>query len=136
MAIGTFEYFTNGQWYATGTGGNPTLFDSDTYAGMQIDFTLTGTDTYNLVMTTLNDDSESFMTSGTLDGPAGSAIDWIEFELYNTDSDFYPTAVAFPEATDFYVSSMTIIPEPHTAWLLLLGAGGALGAVRARRRGE
>ena len=40
LAVGTFEYFTDGQWYATGTGGNPSLFDTDTDAGMQIDFSL------------------------------------------------------------------------------------------------
>jgi hypothetical protein len=139
MAVGTFEYFTNGKWFATGTGGNPTLFDLDSYAGMRIDFTLNTIDTFSLVMTTLNNDSETFMKSGTLDGPAGTPIDWIEFEIFNTDSDFYPTEIAFPEATDFYISSMTvspIIPEPHTVCMLLVGVGGALLAARARRRNE
>jgi hypothetical protein len=136
MAIGTFEYFTNGKWYATGTGGDPDLFDSDSYSGMRIDFTLTGVNTFNLAMTTLNNDSEIFTKSGTLDGPAGSPIDWIEFELFNTDSDFYPTAIAFPEATDFYISSMTIVPEPQTALLLLFGCGGALMAAVRNRRGR
>src|SRR5262245_23071121 len=50
MAVGTFEYFTNGQWYATGTGGNPTLFDLDTDHGMRIDLTLTGVNTFHLEM--------------------------------------------------------------------------------------
>jgi hypothetical protein len=66
-------------------------------------------------MATLNNDSETFDTVGTLDGPAGTPIDWIEFELYNTDSDFYPTPVAFPEATDFYISSMAIT-TPGVRW--------------------
>jgi hypothetical protein len=140
MAIGTFDYAPpSGDWFASGTGGDPDLFDTDTYAGLRIDFTLTGADTFALAMTTLNDNSETYTKSGTLAGPAGSPIDWIEFELYNTDSDFYPTAVAFPEATDFYVSSVTvspIIPEPHTGLLLLLGSGGAFLAARARRRNE
>jgi PEP-CTERM motif len=139
MAVGTFDYFTNGKWFATGTGGDPTLFDLDSYAGMQIDFTLNTINTFTLTMTTLNNDSETFTKSGTLDGPAGSAIDWIEFEIYNTDSDFYPTEVAFPEATDFYISSIAIspvIPEPHTVMLVLAGLGGAFVVARARRRDE
>ena len=43
-----------GDWYATGTGGDPTLFDTDTNHGMRIDFTLTGVNTFNLKMTPLN----------------------------------------------------------------------------------
>jgi PEP-CTERM motif-containing protein len=139
MAIGTFEYFTNGKWFATGTGGDPTIFDLDSYAGMKIDFTLNTINTFSLTMTTLNNDSETFTKSGTLDGPAGAPIDWIEFELYNTDSDFSPTEVAFPEATDFYIASMIVspvIPEPHTACMVLVGAAGVFLAVRARRREE
>ena len=101
---------------------------------MRIDFTLNTIDTFSLVMTTLNNDSETYTKSGTLDGPAGTPIDWIEFEIFNTDSDFYPTEVAFPEATDFYISSVSIspiIPEPQTVCMLLVGLGGALLAGRA-----
>ncbi len=42
LSVGTFEYFTNGQWYANGTGGDPTLLDTDTDQGMRIDLTLDG----------------------------------------------------------------------------------------------
>ena len=87
MAVGTFEYFTNGKWYATGTGGNPTLFDLDTHHGMRIDLTLTGVNTFHLEMTPLNDPAITYTKNGTLDGPAGAPIDWVEFEFYNTDSD-------------------------------------------------
>jgi len=135
MAVGTFEYFTNGKWYATGTGGDPTLFDVDTHHGMRIDFTLTGVDTFNLVMTPLNNPAIAYSKSGILDGPAGSAIDWIELELYNTDSDYYPTHTITGGETDFYASYMQIVPEPGSAALMLLGGGGALaGMVRTRKR--
>jgi hypothetical protein len=136
MAVGTFEYFTNGRWYATGTGGNPTLFDVDTDKGMRIDLTLTGADTFALKMTPLNDPSIAFTKVGTLDGPAGSPIDWVEIELYNTDSDWYPSHTLTGGDTDFYASYMQIaqVPEPSTALLGLLGGGAALaGAVRRRR---
>jgi hypothetical protein len=136
LAVGTFEYFTNGKWFATGTGGDPTVFDTDTDAGMRIDLTLTGVNTFNLVMTPLDNPGAAFSKAGTLDGPAGTPIDWVEFEIYNTDSDFYPTAVpqaAAPAATDFYMSSMTIVPEPQTALLLLFGCGGVLVAAARKR---
>jgi hypothetical protein len=138
MAVGTFEYFTNGKWYATGTGGAPSLFDLDTHHGMRIDLTLTGVDTFHLEMTPLNNPAIKYTKNGTLAGPAGSGIDWVEFELYNTDSDYYPTHTITGGDTDFYISYMQIspVPEPATAALGLLGAGAALGAARTRKRDD
>ena len=135
LAVGTFEYFTNGKWYATGTGGNPTLFDVDTNRGMRIDFTLTGADTFNLSMTPLNNPAIAYSKSGTLDG--SGPINWVEFELFNTDSDYYPTHTITGGETDFYISNMQIsgvIPEPTSAALMLAGGGAAAGLVRSRRR--
>src|SRR5262249_37649409 len=44
---------------------------------------------------------------------AGMPINWIMFEHYNTDSDFFdaagPHVATNPQATDFYVSSMKIL---------------------------
>jgi hypothetical protein len=133
MAVGTFEYGTNGKWYASGSGGDPNLFDTDTDAGMRIDFTLTGEDTFNLVMTPLDNPTLAFTKSGTLEG--GGPIDWIEFELYNTDSDFFPTPAATGQgATDFYIRSIEVtgIPEPSAA--AIVGALAAAGLAMRRRR--
>jgi hypothetical protein len=136
LAVGTFEYFTDGKWYAIGTGGNPTLFDVDTNEGMRIDVTLTAVDSFRLVMTPLNNPGIAYSKVGTLDGPAGSPIDWVEFESFNTDSDWYPALSLTGGETDFYISDMqvSIIPEPSTTALGLFGAGAALAAVRGRRR--
>jgi hypothetical protein len=138
MAVGTFEYFTNGEWFATGTGGDPTLLDVDTAHGMRIDFTLTGTNTFNLMMTPLNNPAIAYMKSGTLEGPAGSPIDWVEFELYNTDSDYYPTHTITGGDTDFYISNMwiTVIPEPSTFVLLAMAGMGLAGPGVFRRERE
>jgi hypothetical protein len=138
MAVGTFEYFTNGKWYATGTGGDPNLFDLDTHHGMRIDLQLTSVDTFTLTMTPLNNPAIAFTKSGTLDGPAGSPIDWVEFELYNTDSDYYPSHTITGGETDFYISNLWItrIPEPTTAALFVLGAGVLVGVGGARGRRE
>jgi hypothetical protein len=92
MGIGRFEYFNYGIWNATDS--SPPLIDTDTDAGMRIDFTLTGADTFDLTMTPLDNPGGAYTkTGGTLAGAAGSTIDWLQIEFYNTDSDFYPTAV-------------------------------------------
>jgi hypothetical protein len=140
LRVGTFEYSTNGLWFAadadtTAGAGDTTLFDTDTNSGMRIDFTLTGADTYRLAMVPLNNPSLAFTKTGTLDG--SGPVDWIEFELYNTDSDYYPSPSIAGGETDFYVSNMwvTFVPEPSAAVLLVLGAGVMLG-VSGRKREE
>ena len=125
LAVGTFEYFTYGGWYATGSGGNPPLFDVDTDGGLQIDVKLTGVNTFQLTMTPLDNPAAAFSKSGTLDGPAGSPIDWVQFEIYNTDSDFNPTLATNPQSTDFYIGSMVITDGGG-------GGGGEAPLVSAR----
>jgi hypothetical protein len=139
LRVGTFEYFTNGLWFAadddaTPGAGDTTLFDTDTDSGMRIDFTLTGADTYHLKMTPLNNPAIAFTKTGTLDGTG--PIDWVEFELYNTDSDYYPTHSITGGDTDFYISNMwvTFVPEPTSAALLVFGAGVMAAACGPRRR--
>ena len=136
MAVGTFEYFTNGKWYSTD--GSPTLFDVDTHHGMRIDFTLTGANTFALTMTPLNNPAIAYSDTGTLSGPVGSLIDWIQFETYNTDSDYYPGPSIAGGETDFYISNMWItqIPEPGTSLLLVLGSGLMMGIRGTRSRKE
>src|SRR5262249_10130943 len=51
-----------------------------------------------------------YTNNGTLIG--AGAIDWIQFEHYNTDSDFFdaagPHVATSPKNTDLYISSITI----------------------------
>ena len=84
--IGTFEYGTDGLW------GGTSLFDTDTDAGVRISFTLTAADAYSLTMTPLDNPSAEFTKSDTLE--TSGTINWIEFQFYNTDSDYYPTMVS------------------------------------------
>jgi hypothetical protein len=102
LGIGTFEYFTDGQWY-DGNGGAP-LLDTDTSDSVEIAITLTGTDSYNVTMTSPGNPVHT--DSGTLDGTG--SIDWLMIEFYNTDSDAYPVLVAGARATDFYIRSLEI----------------------------
>lgn len=133
MAVGTFDYFTYGKWYSTD--GSPTLFDTDTHHGMRIDFTLTSANTFALKMTPLDNPAIAYSDTGTLTGTG--PINWVQFELYNTDSDYHPTAVSPAGETDFYISNMWIVPvpEPASAVLFVLGAGvlSAFAAGRPRR---
>ena len=52
VAVGTFEYFSYGKWSTTA--GATRLYDTDTSTnGVQIDITLTGTNTFHARMTPL-----------------------------------------------------------------------------------
>jgi Concanavalin A-like lectin/glucanases superfamily/Immunoglobulin I-set domain len=112
LRVGTFEYFTFGRWYVDSVeGGSPNLFDTNSAAaGMRIDMTLTAPNNYKLVMTPLNNPANAYTNSGTLNG--AGPIDWIQFEHYNTDSDFYdaagPHVATNPKSTDLYIRSITI----------------------------
>jgi len=115
LEVGTFEYFSYGRWYASGANGanqgytGTTLFDTDTTTkGMELDVTMTGPNSYYLVMTPLNNPANAFSENGNFktNGP----VNWITYQLFNTDSDFYPTVTTncMPQPTDFYIQSMTI----------------------------
>ena len=69
---------------------------------MQSDFTLTGTDTYTVTMTPLDNPGAAYTHSGTLSNSGAGPIDWIEFTMFNT-----PTNPS--QATDFYVRSLQIL---------------------------
>jgi hypothetical protein len=59
-------------------------------------------------------------------------VDWIEFTFFNTTTDLGTPPTT---ATDFYISSIAIVPEPGTAMLLFVGTAGVLlGAARGRSR--
>jgi hypothetical protein len=131
LGIGTFEYFSYGEWF-DGDGGSG-LFDTDTNDSVTIDITRTGRRTAQVTMTSPGNlpvtDSVPLLGSGI--------ADWIMIEYYGTDSDTYPALAAPRGETDFYISSMSVegVPEPGTVGLLVLGAGTLLGAGFRRRHG-
>jgi hypothetical protein len=116
MGIGTFEYFTYGKWYADWTGGGPPLFDTDTDAGMRIEFTLTAIDTFNLSMIPLDNPGNTYTTSGTMTDGTGKTIDWIEFEFYNTDSDYYPQIAPGDPVPGDYNSNGRVDAADYVLW--------------------
>jgi hypothetical protein len=102
-----FDYFTYGQWGIDDGDNDPNepedffipLFDTDTDDGMQIDMTITGTDTYQMTIDPLGT-AATHTETGVLRSP-GMPIDWLEFTFFNTQSD-----PSFP--TDFYIKSIEI----------------------------
>jgi hypothetical protein len=137
LNIGTFEYFTYGQWFDGN--GNAPLFDTDTSDGLTIEVVLTGLDTYELRM--ISPGNPTHTESSSLQGVAGTPIQYIEFEYYGTDSDFHPPPPIggrLPQETDFYISSLEIVRQqtPEPAGLSLLAAGLAPLAWLRRRFGK
>jgi hypothetical protein len=132
LGVGTFEYFSYGEWFDgdNGTG----LFDTDTNDGVTISITRTGRQRAQVTMTSPGN------LPVTDDVPLqGRGLgDWLMIEYYGTDSDTYPTLMAPRGETDFYISSMSVVgvPEPGTAALLVLGGGASLLGLRRRRNDE
>jgi len=116
IAVGTFEYYGSlGRWYTPGTyddySSRPFADIDTTTNGMQIDITITGTNTYHLALTPLGNPTNAFLEDGMFAHPG--PIVWVTYELYNTDSNFYPpggnyTGCGGPDRTDFYIKSMTV----------------------------
>jgi hypothetical protein len=114
FAVGMFDYYVAGDWYTSETfaTGGTGLFDTDTTTnGMQLDVTLTSTNSYHLVMTPLGNPALAYSEDGTF---TNTVINWVTYQLYNTDSDFYNdtngvvSVAANPQRTDFYIKSMTV----------------------------
>jgi hypothetical protein len=93
------------------TSSEPGHYLDETDNGVRLDFTLTGPETFTWTMDSFDPAYPTVTQSGTLESGAmgqhvGKAIDWIEFELYNTTSD--PNL-----ATDWYIRSIKITePDP------------------------
>jgi hypothetical protein len=109
ISVGIFQYNRTGAWY-TGptfsTGGIPLLDTDTTTNGVQIDITMTGTNSYHLLMTPVGNPSLAYTEDSDT---VTNSVNWVTYQLYNTDSDFYPTlAPCGPDRTDFYIKSMTV----------------------------
>lgn len=120
------------EFYFTGGGLNYSVVGSTlqsttagfTDAGMNLTFTLTGTDTFSFTVDFLGGGSEVF--SGSLGGTAGSGIDNIR--LFNFNGGYGAT-------NNQFFNSLSVVPEPSVG--LLFGAGAlALAFLRRRFRGE
>ena len=114
LEVGTFAYYQFGGWYTSPTfaTGGTGLFDTDTTTnGMQLDFTLTSPTNYHLVMIPLGNPGLTYAEDGTF---TNTVINWVTYQLYNTDSDFYNftngiySPCVNPQRTDFYIKSMTV----------------------------
>ena len=133
IAAGTFDYFVPGGWYTLQnfSSGGTGLFDTDTTTnGMELDVTLTGTNAYHLVMTPLGNPGIAYSEDGTF---TNAVINWVTYQLYNTDSDFYNftngiySPATNPQRTDFYIQSMTVSgPAPLTLNIQVLGTNAVL----------
>jgi hypothetical protein len=131
MGWDRFEYFTNGEWKVDDAASTSTgVFDTDTaVAGALLQVTRTGTETYDLLVNSFGPGAD-YSASRTFQN-AGPPVDWIEFVFFNPGSD---TGTPPTTATDLYIRSMEIIPEPGSVTLLVLGAGTLLAMAGSRQR--
>ncbi len=140
--LSQFEYFSYGQWGLDDAGGftSTGVFASDTSAaGAVYTVKRTGADTYDVTLDSIGGGADLPTLSRTFSNP-GANVDWIEFVFFNANaasgvgfSDLTPSLAEM--GTDLYIRSMSIVPEPSSA-ALLLGAGAALGLTRSRRKEE
>jgi hypothetical protein len=134
MSFFTYTYYNDlvGDWIiddAPTRFTQPGICDTDTAAGAAISVTRTGANTYDLVVDSFG--GADFVSAGRTFLNHGAEVDWIEFTFYNTVSD---TGMPPTTATDFYISEMSIVPEPRCGTLLVFGVTALLGAAGARRR--
>jgi hypothetical protein len=136
LKVEQFQFYGDLNWFVGGAaGGETTLSNTDTDGGMQIDVKRISGRDYEVTLTPLDNPGAAVTTTVSAAFPGiGKHINWVQFEFFNTDSDSYPGLVDPRMATDFYISSLSVIPEPGTAALLLLGAGGTLLGTARRRR--
>jgi hypothetical protein len=115
FALYNFNYLDTDEWGHWKTSGavdhyttDPAVFDTDTDAGVRIEFKLTGAETFEFKMTPLDNPSLVYTETGSLGRAGGGPISWIEFLHY--DSPSQPDA-----ATDLYISSMSVANSAASA---------------------
>jgi hypothetical protein len=119
------------QWHLSdGSSGNiltGVLTSTTAATGVVIDVAIGAGDTYTLTMTPASGGAPLYSHSGPL-GNAGLPTNWVQYQNYNgiaTGGNTLPT--------DFYVSQVSIVPEPGTFGLFVLGTSTLLGFGTARR---
>lgn len=93
-----------------------------TTAGLTIEMTLTGTDTYSIDITP--NGSGTTNLTGTLGGTAGTGIDRFRFFNFNAGDG---------SSFDFFGNNLSVVPEPST-YAALAGLGVLALALLRRRR--
>ena len=107
LGVYVFEYGTNGHWLTSDLADDnfqTPLTDAHTaMAGMKIDLTITGPETYELVMDPLGT-AATYTQSGSFGNTGAGPIDWVEFVFFNSATN--PS-----QDTDFYIKSLEILGD-------------------------
>jgi hypothetical protein len=107
LGVYVFEYGTSGSWFVSDLADDefqtPLNDVATAMAGMQIDLTITGPESYELVMDPLGT-AATYTQSGNFRNTGTGSIEWLEFEFYNSPTN--PN-----QATDFYIKSIEIIGD-------------------------
>jgi hypothetical protein len=107
LGVYVFEYGTDGRWLTSDLADDnfqtPLNDVATAMAGMQIDLTITGPESYELVMDPLGT-AATYTQSGSFANTGAGPIDWLEFVFYNS-------ATNPDQATDFYIKSLEILGD-------------------------
>lgn len=129
----TNNLFNNDNWSATNPAGSGSAIDTGIAAGssFHMDFTLTGVETYDLVLTPIGGGTPLFQQLGATLRTAteGTFVQQFRFADYGTGS-------AADGSSELFINNLSIsnvVPEPTTVGLLALAGFGLLG-VRGSRR--
>lgn len=101
-------------------GATPTFTDG----GLHIEFTLDSATTYQAEVTRLSDNAVFNLSGSLLNQQGGQSIDRVRVFSFNAGTDDFGSF-------DTYFNSITIVPEPASGLLLLIGA---IAMLRRRKR--
>lgn len=124
--------FNDDDWIVShNTGTTPTGFlDSDGDAGFNLAITLTGQESYDLVITPSGGGTPLLFT-GAFQGTAAADIAGVQFVLYGNGSGSGGNNPTANGSREFYFNNLVLTPEPSS---MLLFVGAAAGILSRRRK--
>lgn len=129
FGVFTNNLFNNDNWSVTNPAGSGGAINTGIAAGssFHMDFTLTGVESYDLVLTPIGGGAPLFQQLGATlrTASVGTFVEQFRFADYGTGS-------AVDGSSELFINNLSIVPEPSTIGLLIF-AGIGLMSLRGSR---
>lgn len=128
FGVFTNNQFNNDNWAITAPSGTGSV-DTGIPAGSSFHLllTLTGAESYSVVLSPIGGGSPLFSQSGTLrTSTVGTLIDRVRFTDFGTGS-------AADGSSELFINNLSIVPEPATGAMLLLGLSSIILSRRSTK---